>query len=286
MIIDVVKFFLPSVIAFIIGVLVTPLLTSILYKNRMWKKKAGKKTLDGDDTPIFNELHKEKEVGTPKMGGIVIWFSVAVTIIGIWALSNVFPTESTLKLDFLSRSQTWIPLFTLLAGAFFGLIDDYLDIKGIGKHVSGGLPLRQRLAIVAVIGFLCGGWFFFKLGVSSIGLPGTNGFIGEFLVLLGAYKSYPVAAVIATTGVVLAAVYLLWALQRVIFNKLDNPENATLKDLDRRELTVMVVFAVAIVWLGFAPGAVLRRLQAPAERIVEQMHRGGAPAADVGTLTP
>ena len=117
------------------------------------------------------------------------------------------------------------------------------------------------------------------VSMSTIGLPGTNGFIGEFLVLLGAYRSYPVAAVIATTGVVLAAVYLLWALQRVIFNKLDNPENESLRDLDRRELAVMTVFAVAIVWLGIAPGAVLRHIQAPAERIVEQVQRGGAAVA-------
>jgi NADH-quinone oxidoreductase subunit M len=117
------------------------------------------------------------------------------------------------------------------------------------------------------------------VSMSTIGLPGTNGFIGEFLVLLGAYRSYPVAAVIATTGVVLAAVYLLWALQRVVFNKLDNPENESLRDLDRRELTAMAVFAVAIVWLGIAPGAVLRHIQAPAERIVEQVQRGGAAVA-------
>jgi NADH-quinone oxidoreductase subunit M len=114
------------------------------------------------------------------------------------------------------------------------------------------------------------------VAMSTIGLPGTNGFIGEFLVLIGAYKAYPVAAVIATTGVVLSAVYLLWALQRVIFNPLQNPENATLRDLDRRELTVMTVFAIAIVWLGIAPGPVLRRMERSAQRIVEQVHNGAA----------
>jgi NADH-quinone oxidoreductase subunit M len=116
------------------------------------------------------------------------------------------------------------------------------------------------------------------VSLSTIGLPGTNGFIGEFLVLLGAYRSYPVAAVIATTGVVLAAVYLLWALQRVIFNPLDNPENAALRDLDRRERFVMAVFAIAILWLGIAPGAVLRRVEGPATRIVESVHRGATVA--------
>ncbi len=171
MILDIVKVFLPSVIAFVIGVMLTPILTGFLYKNEMWKKKAGKRTMDGGETPIFNELHKGKEVGTPKMGGIIIWFSAGITIIGIWTFANVFGSDFFIKLDFLSRSQTWIPLFTLLSGAFFGLIDDYLEIKGTGKHVAGGLPLRQRLLIVGAIGLICGGWFYFKLGVSSLGLP-------------------------------------------------------------------------------------------------------------------
>jgi NADH-quinone oxidoreductase subunit M len=119
--------------------------------------------------------------------------------------------------------------------------------------------------------------------LSTIGLPGTNGFIGEFLVLLGAYRTFPIAAVVATTGVILAAVYLLWALQRVIFNPLDNPENAALKDLDRRERVVMAVFAVAIVWLGIMPGVVLRRVEAPAARIVDLVTHGGAAQASAAT---
>ena len=117
--------------------------------------------------------------------------------------------------------------------------------------------------------------FFLLVALSSIGLPGTNGFVGEFLVLLGAYRVYPVAAVLATTGVILAAVYLLWALQRVIFNPLTaGSENAMGRDLDRRELAAMAVFAVAILWLGIAPGGVLRRMEGPATRIVEQVTRG------------
>ncbi len=118
------------------------------------------------------------------------------------------------------------------------------------------------------------------VSLSTLGLPGTNGFMGEFLVLLGSYGSFPIATVIATTGVVLAAVYLLWALQRVIFNPLDNPENAALRDLDRRELAVMAVFAVAIIWLGVAPGALLRRVEGPAARIVEMVSGTSAAVAE------
>jgi len=171
MIIDIVKVFLPSVIAFIIGVLLTPPLTSFLYSRKMWKKKAGKVDLDGKETAIFNNLHQKRETGTPKMGGIVIWASAALTIVGIWFISKFFPTETTSKLDFLSRNQTWIPLATLLVGALVGLFDDFLEIKGNGDHIAGGLSLGKRLLIVGTVGLLAGLWFYFKLGISSIGLP-------------------------------------------------------------------------------------------------------------------
>ena len=116
------------------------------------------------------------------------------------------------------------------------------------------------------------------IAMSGIGLPGTNGFVGEFLVLLGAYKVFPVATLIAATGVVLGAVYALWAIQRVIFNPLTNPENLRMRDLNRRELGVMGVFAAAILWLGIAPGAVLDRLAGPAGRLVLSVTDGARAA--------
>ena len=93
------------------------------------------------------------------------------------------------------------------------------------------------------------------VALSSIGLPGLNGFVGEFLVLLGSFAAYPWATGIATTGVIFAAAYLLWALQRMIFNRLDKPENEGLTDLTRRELAVLLPLVVGIVWLGLFPGA-------------------------------
>ena len=88
------------------------------------------------------------------------------------------------------------------------------------------------------------------VALSSIGLPGLNGFVGEFLVLLGSFTAFPWATGIATTGVIFAAAYLLWALQRVIFNSLDDRENEHLTDLSPRELAVMLPLIVGIVWLG------------------------------------
>jgi NADH-quinone oxidoreductase subunit M len=107
------------------------------------------------------------------------------------------------------------------------------------------------------------------VALSSIGLPGLNGFVGEFLVLLGSFSPYPWATGIATTGVIFAAAYLLWALQRMIFNPLDNPENQGLADLTRRELAVLLPLIVGIVWLGLFPGPVLRRMEPATRRFVE-----------------
>jgi NADH-quinone oxidoreductase subunit M len=123
------------------------------------------------------------------------------------------------------------------------------------------------------------------VSLSSIGLPGTVGFVGEFLVLIGTYATFPWAAIVATTGVVFAAIYLLWAIQRIIFNPLSNPENENLPDLNRRELGVMIAFAVIIVWLGITPGPVLSRMEGASARVVEQVRRGAAnPLADPASV--
>jgi NADH-quinone oxidoreductase subunit M len=104
------------------------------------------------------------------------------------------------------------------------------------------------------------------VALSSIGLPGLNGFVGEFLVLLGSFGRHPWATGLATTGVIFAAAYLLWALQRIIFNALDNPENQGLKDLSLREVMVLLPLLLGIVWLGLYPRPVLERME-PSTRV-------------------
>src|SRR2546427_3194126 len=103
------------------------------------------------------------------------------------------------------------------------------------------------------------------VSLSSIGLPATNGFVGEFLVLLGTFRTYPVAATIATAGVIVAAMYLLPALQRVIFNPLDKSVNEKLADLSPREIAVLVPLLACIVWIGVYPKPILQRLEPSAQ---------------------
>lgn len=171
MIENIIKVFGPATLSFFIGIFITPTITHFLYKHKLWKKKSGKIATDGRETPIFNELHKEKEIGTPRLGGAVIWISVITTALSIWLISQLLPTENTLKLDFISRSQTWIPLATLLIGAIVGMFDDLMEIYGKKGYAAGGMSLRKRLTVVTLVGILCGAWFYNKLDVSSIALP-------------------------------------------------------------------------------------------------------------------
>ncbi len=214
MIIDLVKLFIPATIAFAVGMILTPILTHYLYKYEMWKKKAGKITPDGLETPIFTELHKNKEVGTPKMGGVVIWAGVLITIAGFWILSHIFPIAAFQKFDFLSRSQTLIPLFTLIFGAVVGLYDDYLDIKGSKDQISRGLSFKKRIIIVGFIGLACALWFYIKLDVSTIGLPfGHMIPMGAFfipfftLIVVGLYTGGVIDGIDGLAGGVFASMF-------------------------------------------------------------------------------
>jgi len=119
------------------------------------------------------------------------------------------------------------------------------------------------------------------VALSSIGLPGLNGFVGEFLVLLGSFAAFPWATGIATTGVIFAAAYLLWALQRLIFNRLDDRENEHLTDLTPRELAVMLPLVAGIVWLGLYPAPVLRLMEPATKHYLEVTAPRPAVAADI-----
>ena len=114
------------------------------------------------------------------------------------------------------------------------------------------------------------------VSLSSIGLPATNGFVGEFLVLLGTFRTYPLAAVIAATGVIIAAMYLLPALQRVIYNPLDKPTNEQLPDLSARELAVLVPLLACIVWIGVYPQPILRRMEPTARHFIQTVRLNAA----------
>ncbi len=112
--------------------------------------------------------------------------------------------------------------------------------------------------------------------LSSMGLPGLNGFVGEFLILLGAFQTARPFAIAAGFGVILTAVYLLWMYKRVMLGEIKNPANAGLRDLNRREGLILLPIVILIFWMGVAPGSFLRALDGTAERLI--------PVAPVGVL--
>ena len=119
------------------------------------------------------------------------------------------------------------------------------------------------------------------VSLSSIALPGTNGFVGEFLVLVGSFRTYPIATALATTGVIVAAAYLLTALQRVIFNPLAQDENKRLPDLTARELIVLVPLLICILWVGIYPQPFLRRMEPSARQFIELVRPGSTQSQPV-----
>ena len=106
---------------------------------------------------------------------------------------------------------------------------------------------------------------------ASIGLPGLNGFVGEFLILIGSYATLPVFAIIAASGVVLAAIYLLWAFERVFTGEPDKAENQVLKDVNGREIALMAPLVVLILLLGLYPQVLLEKTEASTEAILDRI---------------
>jgi NADH-quinone oxidoreductase subunit M len=109
---------------------------------------------------------------------------------------------------------------------------------------------------------------FLIVTLSSIGLPGTNGFVGEFLIMLGAFKTTRLLTVFAATGVILAAVYMLWMFQRVMFGKVTNEKNLGLPDLNAREVAYLLPLLVMIFWIGVYPQTFLRKMDASVQATV------------------
>ncbi len=160
-----------SAIASIIAIIWCPLLTHFLYKYKLWKKEARTKAISGENAVIFNQLHKERETRVPRMGGLLIWITTVFIIFLFYVLSLIFPDSFFSQFNFLSRSQTWLPLFTLVAASLLGFADDILQVFGKGKYIAGGLSFKKRLFIVILIGLIAGWWFYAKLGWDYIHIP-------------------------------------------------------------------------------------------------------------------
>ena len=147
-------------------------------------------------------------------------------------------------------------------GALF-LIVGFIYERRHTRLITDFGGLSKQMPIFATI--------FMIVTFSSIGLPGTNGFVGEFLVLIGAFESsLRWYAIIASSGVILSAVYMLWMFQRVMFGKLDNPKNQKLEDLNSREIAIMVPLIFLIFFMGLYPKPFIDKMAPALDKVIAQ----------------
>jgi len=148
-----------------------PLLINFLKKINFFKKKPREKAISGEEAKVFKSLHREREVKVPRGGGILIWTSVTLVVLSIFFLAEFSQIWWLKKLNFLSRAETWLPLFALISASIVGLIDDAFTVYGKGKYIGGGMGFWRRFLIVSLIGLVGGLWFYFKLNWDTIHLP-------------------------------------------------------------------------------------------------------------------
>lgn len=156
-----------SILSFIFARFLIP----FLYKKQFWKKKVRELTIDGKEAEVFAKLHKEKETHTPRAGGIIVWATLSLMAL-FFAILPYFTDIWWLKdLNFISRPETWLPLFTIITASIIGLADDMSVVWGKGKYIGGGLKFSLRMTLISAIGLIGGLWFYFKLGWTTVHLP-------------------------------------------------------------------------------------------------------------------
>ncbi|OGI60770.1 hypothetical protein A2814_00025 [Candidatus Nomurabacteria bacterium RIFCSPHIGHO2_01_FULL_38_19] len=227
MYLNLIKIFVPTVLAFILGILVTPLATHFFYKYKMWKKYPRDAAMNNAD---FSNIHSRKtELNTPRVGGIIIWISVFLTTLIFYLASVVFPSANSFKMNFLSRNQTFIPLFTLLLGSFIGLWDDFIQIYGTGKFARDDKSWRKWKAfLITILSLLIGIWFFYKLGMTSIHIPfGGDLYLGILIipffimVALATFSGGVIDGLDGLSGGVLAAIFAAYSVIAYANNQID-----------------------------------------------------------------
>ena len=260
--ISIIKIFTLGTLGFIFAFLLTPTLTHFLYKYKLWRKEVRTKSIDGKEVPFFKRFHSEGEINIPRFGGLLIWASAIIIALFFLLLSktNIWLFQ---KLNFLSRSQTWLPFFTLITASLIGLIDDILQILGsnaqfflqkIGlakeKYSGGGLSLKKRLILVAFIGLMGALWFYFKLDWKSIHIPGwgdleINGwYIPLFvLVMMATYSGGVIDGLDGLSGGAFASIFAAFAAISLARGQIDLAAFCT----------VIVGTILAFLWFNIPP---------------------------------
>ena len=229
MFINIIKILLPTTVSFFLGILITPIATHYFYKHKMWKKRIRAEDASSLEFKLLNEKKGKEETSVPCVGGIIIWVTVLLTTVLFFILSVIIQNDFFIKLNFLSRSQTLLPLGIFILGAFIGLIDDILEIKGRSKITrNSSWYTWSKIFFVIACGLIAGSWFFYKLGMHSIHIP-FDGILNlgwliipfVVLVMLGTFSGGVIDGLDGLSGGVLASIFASYALIAFSHNQID-----------------------------------------------------------------
>lgn len=174
----IIKIVVLAVFGFGLAMVLSPVLAKILYKYKIGIK-IKKKSVQGEKLSYVSKMHAHK-AGTPTMGGILVWGTVLIIAFVMSWLAPIISEATGIvwisRLDFLSRSQTWLPLFALVATALLGLADDYMSVKEFGRNKGGGMRFLWRMVWLLVIAGITAWWFYSKLGWDEIHIPAVGDF--------------------------------------------------------------------------------------------------------------
>jgi len=157
-----------TTLAFLITLSLTPIYLRLAERFKL-RKQIRDVSMDGKEATFFRELHAKK-IGTPTMGGVVMWGSILIVVI----LSRVLSLSGFIPKSLLSRGEVYLPLFTLIAVGILGAVDDYFNIKNIGG--GKGIKARPKFLLLTLFAILGAFWFYYKLGISSIHIPRLGDF--------------------------------------------------------------------------------------------------------------
>jgi len=228
--------------------------------------------------PLLPEASKSQTVVS-----ILMVLGLAAILYG--AIMALIQPDFRRLLAYSSISHLGFIVIGLFALNYQGLQGSLLTMINLGFStaglffIAGFLYTRQQTTQLSAFGGMAKhtpllATFFLLIGLASIGLPGTNGFVGEFLILLGTFKAHWLYGSIAVTGVIFGAAYFLWYYERAMLGPVGKAVKDSMGDLHPREMIIAVSLSVMILWIGLYPAPFLRMVNGSVQALVDRVNHG------------